>query len=98
MFLPPEVTINSFFRPVIRRKPSQSSSPEVARQQPAVADGVGRVVRAIPIAEHHVRPAGEDFAVGGDADLDSGDRAADGAELVGRRRRSVITGDDSVSP
>ena len=81
MFLPPAVTIRSFLRPVIRKKPS-SSAAQVAGVQPAVANRLGRVLGQVPIADHDVRPAGEDLAVVGDLHLDAGDRLADRAQAM----------------
>ena len=69
--------------------------PHVARVQPAVDDRGLRRLWVVPVAEHDVRPSGEDLAVVGDPDLDPGDRPADRAELlrpgtaVGDHRRGL---------
>ena len=56
-------------------------------------------VGSVPIAEHDVRAAGEDFAFGGDAHFDARNRPADGAQPWCPIRCPVaITGEDSVSP
>ena len=99
MFLPPAVTINSFLRPVIHRIAIVIESAQVAGVQPAVANRRRRVLRPVPIAVHDVRPAGQDFAIVGDANFDAGNRPADRADRGSRRDATmVMTGDDSVSP
>ena len=81
-FLPPAVTMMSFLRSVIVRKPSSSISPDVAGVQPAVA-GQHRARRllVLVVAGEDRRPAHEDLAVLGGRDLDAGDGGTDRAEL-----------------
>ena len=55
---------------------------QVAGVQPAVADGLGRRRRVVPVALHDVRPARQHLAVGGDLHLDAGQRPAHRVELV----------------
>ena len=64
---------------------------EVAGVEPAVADDFGGGGFVLPVAEHDVRAAGEQFAVGGDAEFDAGNCLADGAEAARVARRD---GDD----
>ena len=59
---------------------------QVARVEPAVADDFGGGGLVLPVAEHDVGAAGEQFAVGGDAYFDAGNCLADGAEAAGVAR------------
>ena len=82
-FLPLEVMMRSFLRPVMRRKPSASISPRSPEHsQPPSKTSRGRLGVAVVAAEH-VRAAHQDLAVGGDRHLAAGQRAADRAEAVG---------------
>ncbi len=85
-FLPPDVTIRSFLRSVIDRYPSVELA-DVAGVKPAVGvDHFRRRLGLLPVALHQVRPAREDFAVVRDAQLDAGQRDADGADADGVAR------------
>ena len=64
---------------------------DVAGVQPSVLDGLGRRLGLVVVAGHQVRAARENLAVGGDAQLDTGDCLADRSG-AGRRRR--IDGED----
>lgn len=55
---------------------------QVAGVEPAVFNDFDGRGRAIPIALHHMRAAGEDFSIAGDPNFDVVDRAAGAAELV----------------
>ena len=77
MFLPPAVTMRSFFRSVIRRNPSGSRTPmSPVWNHPVGVDRLRRRLRLSVVAPHDVRPARQDLAVGGDPDLDAGHRPA----------------------
>ena len=77
MFLPPEVTMMSFLRSVMVRKPSRVEHADVAGVEPAVrVDRLGGGLRLLEVALHHVGPAGQDLAVGGDLHLDALDGQA----------------------
>ena len=68
---------------------------DVAGVQPAVGvDGLGRLLRVVAVALHHQRPAHEQFAVVGDAQLGRRDGLADGADAdaVGRVHRGGAGG------
>ncbi len=74
---------------------------EVAGVKPTVADDFGGGGLVLPIAEHDVGAAGEEFTVGGDADFDAGDRLADSAKAAsaasgdcdyGRSFRQAVAG------
>ena len=91
MFLPPAVMMMSFLRSVMRRKPSCVELADVAGVQPAVGvDGLGAGLGVLEVAQEHAGRAREDLAVVGDAQLDAGQRPADGADahVVGRRVRA----------
>ncbi len=65
-FLPLAVTMISFLRPVIVRKPCSSSWPmSPVRNQPSV-ERLGSQVLALVVAAHHADALGEDLAVVGD--------------------------------
>ena len=81
MFLPPAVTMRSFFRSVMRRKPSASSTPmSPVWNQPSASMRLRRRLRLVEVAAHDVGPAGQDLPVRRDLDLDPGNRPADRAE------------------
>ena len=85
-FLPPAVTISSFFRPVTRRKPSSSSSPRSpVRSQPSSSERLRRGGLVLPVAGEHVRALDQDLAVLGDPHADAGQRLPHGADLVAGR-------------
>ena len=52
---------------------------QVAGVQPAVADDLIGCGPIVPVTEHDVRAARQDFAVAGDANFDVCERSADGA-------------------
>ena len=81
MFLPLEVMIRSFLRPVMARKPSSSSEPRSPEhsQPSGVSVGLGRGL-VVVVALEHVWAAHQDLAVVGDPDLGAGQRTADRAE------------------
>ena len=54
---------------------------DVAGVQPAVLERFAGHLLVLVIAHHHVGPAGEDFTVFGNADLDVVERNADGADV-----------------
>jgi hypothetical protein len=79
-FLPPAVTMMSFLRSVMRRKPSASMTPMSPVWNQPSASMASAWRRALVVAAHHAAAADEELAVGGDLDLGAGERAADGAE------------------
>ena len=80
-FLPPAVTMISFLRPVIVRKPSSSSCAEVAGVEPAVGvERLGGRVRVVPVAAEDDVAVDQDLAVVGDPDRHAGQRPADRAD------------------
>ena len=94
-FLPPAVTMISFLRPVMRRKPASSSSPmSPVRNQPSV-ERLGGGVRVVAVAAEHDGAADEDLAVVGDPHRLPGQGPPDGAdplrgEGVDRDRRGGL--------
>ena len=93
--------MRSFLRPVMRRKPSASTSPRSpVRSQPPSSVSARRL-RVAVVAGEHVRPAQEDLAVRRDRDLRARQRRPDGAEAegVGRvERRGGAASRSSRSP
>ena len=96
-FLPPAVTMMSFLRSVITRKPSSSRWPtSPVCTKPSSSSTSARRLRIVEVAcEDGVRPD-QDLAVLGDEQLDAGERLADGAEpevaprpVDGRRGRHL---------
>ena len=85
-FLPPAVTMISFFRPVMVRNPSSSSEPRSpVRNQPSSVEGLlGRLV-VVPVAGEDDPAPDQDLALLADLDGHSGQRLADRADLVAVR-------------
>ena len=82
-FLPPAVTRISFLRPVIRTKPSSSTSPtSPVWNQPSALERLGGRLLVAPVAGEHLAAAEQQLAVVGDAHGGAGQRPADGADLV----------------
>ncbi len=82
-FLPPAVTMSSFFRPVTRRKPSSSSEPRSpVCSQPSAVQSLGRCRLVVPVAGEDDAAAQQDLAVLGDPGADARKRLPDGADLV----------------
>ena len=101
MFLPPAVTMMSFLRSVMRRKPSSSAPMSPVWNQPSASIASARRVRVVVVALHDVRAAREDLAVGGDPDLDARHRLAHRADAEVRpacSRRSPATSRSGRSP
>ena len=82
-FLPPAVTMISFFRPVMVRNPSSSSSPRSpVRNQPSSVKASLVAVVVVPVAGEDDPAPDQDLAVLADLDRDAGQRLADRADLV----------------
>ena len=97
-FLPVERTIKFFLAAANREKPVRIELAQVARVEPAVANYFGGRGLVVPVAEHHMRPARQDFAVVGDPHFDVRDRLADAAQTRFACVDIAITGDASVRP
>ena len=80
-FLPPEVMMISFLRPVIDEKAVSVEPAEIACVQPALDERPGGGTRVSVVALEYVGAPDEDLAVAGDPDLDSGQRPANRSEL-----------------
>ena len=70
IFLPPAVTMRSFFRSVMRRKPSSSWPMSPEWNQPSGSTRLGGRRRVVVVLPEHRRAAHEDLAVLGDLHLD----------------------------
>ena len=82
MFLPLEVMMSSFLRPVMRTKPSSSTEPRSpVYSQPSTRLSLGRRLVAV-VAREDVGPADQQLAVGCDAYLGVGQRAPDGPDAL----------------
>lgn len=81
MFLPPEVMISSFLRPVMDRKPSSSTAPR-SPVEPAVDQGLRRLLRALVVALEDLGTPQQHLAVLGDFEIDLGQDRPEGAEAV----------------
>ena len=82
-FLPPAVTIKSFFRPVILRKPSLSISPRSpVCCHPSAVSGLGGFGGHLVVLAHDVAPAVEDLSILFGHLFDTGAGRADPAEPV----------------
>ena len=81
-FLPPAVTMISFLRPVIRTKPSSSTSPmSPVWNQPSRSSDLGGRLLVVPVAGEDLAALEQQLAVVGDPDRGARQRAADGADL-----------------
>ena len=94
-FLPPAVTMISFLRPVIVRKPSSSSAPMSPVWNQSPSNDLGGRLGVVPVLLEDVDALDLDLAVVGDPDADAGQRGADGADLglvgeVDRRGRGGL--------
>ena len=92
MFLPPAVTIRSFFRSVIRKKPSVSISPmSPVANQPSSKNTSRRLFRSLVVPFGNVGTTGQDFAIWRDAQFHPGQSRTHRPEFipvvaVGRQR------------
>ena len=99
MFLPPAVTMMSFLRSVIARKPSRSSPMSPVWNQPLGVDRFGGRRGLVEVALHDVRSAREDLAVRRRSSIST---PATALPTVPMRKFAgvftAITGDVSVRP
>ena len=80
-FLPLEVMIRSFLRPVMATKPSSSTEPRSPEcSQPSSRERLLGGRRVVEVALEHMWPADQDLAVRGDRHLGARQRPPDGAE------------------
>ena len=55
---------------------------DIASQQPAVTNRLGRCLRILPVAQHHMRAASQDLTIVGDADFDIFNHATDCSDAI----------------
>ena len=97
-FLPPAVTMISFLRPMMVKKPSSSIAPRSpVWNQPSENDLLGRLLVAPVAAEHHAAPD-QQLVVVGDAHAVARHQLSDRADLQSPIWLTVIAALVSVRP